>query len=220
MLLSTFEAFKAHAHSEGQREACGLIVGEEYIPCRNVAPDMDDFEIHAEDWDAAEDRGTIRAVCHSHPGRSRRETEADLKGCKALGIPWFILGDDGLQRIDPEPIPLVGRVFDYGWSDCYSIVRDYLGDLPDFPREPEFWRAGHSPYEEQFEGLGFRRLDPTEALPGDVLLMRVLSPVVPNHAAIYLGAGWILHHLWGRMSCRELWGPWMSATTHVLRRDR
>ena len=38
---------------------------------------------------------------------------------------------------------------------------------------------------------------------GDVLLMRVASPEVENHGAVYLGNGQMLHHLYGQLSRRE-----------------
>jgi hypothetical protein len=47
--------------------------------------------------------------------------------------------------------------------------------------------------------------------------MQVASPV-PNHAAIYLDDGPILHHLQGRLSSRDVYGGyWQKITTHTLR---
>ena len=47
--------------------------------------------------------------------------------------------------------------------------------------------------------------------------MQVASPV-PNHAAVYLGDGLILHHLQGRLSSRDVYGGyWQKITTHILR---
>ena len=217
MLLSAFEAFSDHA-TRTAGECCGLIVGEDYHPCRNLRQDGEHFELHPEDWDRAEELGPVRAVCHSHPGAPARASEADLAGCRETGVPWYILGADGLNRLDPAPIPLEGRPFVYGWSDCYSLVRDYYGDLPDFPREPEFWQHGHSPYTEHFRQAGFHQVDPADAQPQDLLLIRIRSWSIPNHAAVYLGSGQILHHLWGRLSRADLWGPFMASTTHCLRR--
>ena len=219
MLLPAYDVFRAHA-ALSNRECCGMIVDERYVPCRNIAQDDDHFAIDPKDWDRCEDAGKIRAVCHSHPDASAKPSPADVTGCRESGVPWFILGNDGLQRLDPAPIPMVGRIFDYGWTDCYSLVRDYFGDLPDFPREPEFWKAGHSPYLENFSDCGFAPVPTNQAQEGDVFLMRIKSWIVPNHAAVYLGSGMILHHLWGRMSCKEQWGPFMNNTAHTLRRVR
>jgi cell wall-associated NlpC family hydrolase len=41
---------------------------------------------------------------------------------------------------------------------------------------------------------------------------------VPNHAGIYLGDGLMLHHLYGRLSSRDLYGGWyLESTRAVLR---
>jgi cell wall-associated NlpC family hydrolase len=66
-------------------------------------------------------------------------------------------------------------------------------------------------------GCGQGRADLRNLLPGDCFLMQVASPV-PNHAAVYLGDGLILHHLQGRLSSRDVYGGyWQKVTTHVLR---
>lgn len=67
-------------------------------------------------------------------------------------------------------------------------------------------------------GFGVANLtDRTDLKVGDVLLMQVASPV-PNHAAVYLGDGLILHHLQGRLSSRDVYGGyWQKVTTHALR---
>ena len=53
----------------------------------------------------------------------------------------------------------------------------------------------------------------------DVILMQIRSQNgVPNHAAIYLGDGLILHHLHGRLSSRDIYGGyWQEVTRHILR---
>ena len=50
--------------------------------------------------------------------------------------------------------------------------------------------------------------------------MQVLSNV-PNHAAIYLGGDVIGHHLYGRLSGRDVYGGYYKKhTTHVLRKKQ
>jgi proteasome lid subunit RPN8/RPN11 len=218
MMIETFNAFREHADLEAPAECCGLIINETYYPCRNLGP-LGTFEVSVDDWDRLEDLGQIQGVCHSHPGSQASPSSADIEGCKETMLPWYILGkNDELWRQDPEPIPLIGRKFHYGWADCYSIVRDYFGDLPDFPRTEEFWHRGENPYEEHFMDNGFISIPLHQAERGDVILIRVKSQSIPNHAAIYEGAGRMIHHLWNRFSCNDQWGPYMANTTHVLRR--
>jgi proteasome lid subunit RPN8/RPN11 len=205
-------------------ECCGLIVRrsldgvEEYRPCHNIATVEDTFTVNPEDWADAEDSGTILALCHSHPHGNAQPSEADKAGCEALGLPSMIMGRDGdLYRLDPvkHQLNLLERPFSFGWNDCYSLVRDYLGsDLPDFPR---IMADAERLFLEQFESLGFRVVSDLQT--GDVILMKIRAKG-PNHAAIYLGEGQILHHLVDRLSGHELYsGPYQQATTHILRRS-
>ncbi len=70
---------------------------------------------------------------------------------------------------------------------------------------------------DNFADAGFVVVEPDDLLVGDVFLMQVNSEV-PNHAAIYLGDGLILHHLQGRLSSRDVYGGyWQKITTHTLR---
>ena len=221
MTPETFQAFEAHAAGCAPFECCGLILAdpERYFPCWNVAEGDSEFRIHAEDWASAEDLGTILAVCHSHPGSTARPGPADLRGCEHTGLPWFILGNDGLWRLDPREHreSLERRVFKWGWADCFSLVRDYFGqDMPDFPRTKE---DSARLYAEQAERLGWVEVSREDMRKDDLILMQIQDPRGPNHSAVYLGGGWILHHLFGRMSCREyLNGTYQAAIRKVLRR--
>ncbi|MFN0186019.1 MAG: C40 family peptidase, partial [Aquabacterium sp.] len=145
-----------HAQREHPREACGLVLREgsvtRYVACRNVAPlahQGDRFELDPRDWAAAEDAGTVLAVVHSHPDSDANPSEADRWLCHASGLPWFVVAWPGAawQPLWPQPLPLVGRQFEHGVVDCYTLVRDYyaqrLGiELPNFERDDEWWRRG------------------------------------------------------------------------------
>ena len=132
-----------------------------------------------------------------------------------------------MQEIEPEgyEAPLVGREFSHGVLDCYSLCRDwYFRErgvmLPDFERHDKWWDDGHSDlYTEHFAEAGFVEIDRKAIQPGDAVLMQVQSKnLVPNHAAIYIGDGLILHHLYGRLSSRDVYGGyWQQATRAVLR---
>jgi cell wall-associated NlpC family hydrolase len=70
---------------------------------------------------------------------------------------------------------------------------------------------------ENFAQAGFSPVDASDLQTGDCFLMQVASSV-PNHAAVYLGDGLILHHLQGRLSSRDVYGGyWQKVTTHILR---
>lgn len=230
MTPDTLAAIKIHAEAEFPRECCGVVSirkGREiYMPCRNVANDKDHFTIHPEDYAAAEEQGAIIAIAHSHCYAPATPSEADLVGCESSGVPWIIYALPTHQVHTFEPTgykaPLIGREFHHGVLDCYSLVRDYYReeagiDLPDYPRDVEWWLHGKNLYLEQFAAAGFVQVDAHDLRQHDAILMQIASPV-PNHAAVHVGGGVILQHLAGRLSSRDVYGGWFQkVTTHVLR---
>jgi len=86
------------------------------------------------------------------------------------------------------------------------VLKDYKRSMTpeEFLENPLFedyaWRTG------------FRELRNDEQLqPGDVLLMSIMYPTL-NHVAIFLG-DMVLHHLAGRLSCREPYSEWLLKCT-------
>ena len=90
---------------------------------------------------------------------------------------------------------LIGRRWQYGVSDCYTLLRDFYGlmgvALPDFERPDDLARS-HSVFLRHAAELGFREIEMSDGKFGDVLVMR-LGTRAPNHAAIYVGDMQILH---------------------------
>lgn len=231
MRKAILEAIRRHAAADHPREACGLVVvakgRERYVPCRNVAAGTEHFVLPAEDYAAAEDIGEVVAVVHSHPDAPAAPSEADLVSCEASGLPWHILSwpADDLRTIEPSgyQAPLVGRAFAHGVLDCYTLVRDWYQRergvlLPDFARRDDWWAHGEDLYLQHYVEAGFERISQDQPdLAGDVILMQLRAPV-PNHAAVYLGDGLMLHHLHGRLSSRDVYGGyWQEITRCVLR---
>lgn len=220
------EAFE-HAQKEFPRESCGLVVIasglELYIPCRNLAERLSDFIMDPEDYARAEDMGDVVGVVHSHPNVSSKPSQADLVACEKSGLPWHIVSVPGgiWETITPAGYraPYIGRQFAHGILDCYTLVRDWFAGergitLPDFDRSEEWWNRGQSLYMENFRKAGFEIAD-DGLLPGDVILMQIRSKV-PNHAAVYLGNDVILHHLQGRLSCRDVYGGYWRKNTFLI----
>lgn len=232
---ATEQAIREHAVAEYPRECCGLIVvvkGKElYLPCRNIAEGSSDFILHHEDLAAAEDKGDVLALVHSHPDGSHLPSEADRVQIAAHGIPWYILSVNSqcetgcMARYEPEEYeaPLVGRAFAHGILDCYTLIRDYYQrtlniTLPDFHRDDKWWERGEDLYMQQFREAGF------EPIIGairehDVVLMQMRSEVV-NHGAVYIGDGLILHHMYGRLSTRDVYGGFFQEVTRIVIRHR
>lgn len=225
---SILAEIRAHAERDYPRESCGLVIvrrgKRRYVPCRNIADKNEHFVMHPEDCAGAEDLGAIAVVVHSHPNIAPRPSQADLVGCEKSGLPWLIVNwpTGAIHEFEPSGYkpPLVGRQFSHGVLDCYSLIQGYYEQelgivLPDFARPDEWWLKGLNLYLEGFEKAGFVRVD--EPQKHDGLLMQVASPK-PNHAAIFLGDGCILHHQMGRLSSRDVYGGWYrKITTHVVR---
>jgi len=222
---------REHAAREYPRESCGLVVVRRgkpaYRPCRNIAERNEHFVMHPEDQAAAEDFGAPLVVVHSHPDLPPLPSDADRLGCERTGLPWLIVNwpTGAVQTFEPSgwQAPLIGRQFAHGVLDCYTLVRDYYArelriELPDFQRADEWWLKGQNLYLENFERAGFVRVD-GPAQPHDGLLMQVAS-AVPNHAAVLLPGGLILHHQMGRLSSRDVYGGWYRKCTVAVVRHR
>lgn len=228
------QAMLDHAAREAPRECCGLLLLDayegtlHYAPAANLAPGRggeDRFTLDPTAWIAADAFGTVLAVVHSHPNYSANPSMADRASCERSGLPWLIVGwpSGAMVELHPEgwSAPLEGRTFHHGVLDCYTLVQDWYRRergilLPDFEREDGWWERGQNLYREGLEAAGFVQVS-GEPQRGDGLLMRVAAKV-ENHAAIYLGDGYILHHLYGQLSRRERWDwPWQRRTTAIVR---
>lgn len=218
----------AHARTDMPRESCGLLVSWRgkliYHAALNIAEHNEHFIIAPQDYAAAEDVGQVVAVVHSHPFTAPEPSPDDRVGIEKTQLPWLIVNPVTGAYTVTEPsgyeAPLEGRQFSHGVLDCLTLIQDYyrreMGiTLKDYPREFEWWLRGKDYYTERFEDCGFVRV--SELQIHDVILMRVSSPV-PNHGAIYLGNNRILHHVQGRLSCKEVYGGWwQKMTTGILR---
>lgn len=221
MTPALLEQILDHARAEAPRESCGVLVwdGMEsaiYRHCQNIGG-PDQFHIHPEDWVAAEDAGQILGVVHSHPGGTTAPSEADRDGCDRSGVPWWIVTPEGgWARITPTGWDVRGKVFAWGVQDCYSLARDAYAHMPDFVRGPGFWRT-HDLFSEGLADAGFERVDDGPQV-GDALLLSIRGAGVPNHCAVYIGGGRVLHHLPRRLSREEDLGPLNRAVVAVARR--
>lgn len=207
-----------HAYRDSPRESCGLVIihkgKQRYIPCKNIGVGTDNFVLDPEDYSKADEQGEIVAVIHSHPNMSAKPSQADLVACEASGLPWWIIGipSEHWEYLEPSGYiaPLVGRTWSHGVLDCYAIIRDWYKqelsiELPDFDRSDEWWKNGQNLYLDNILKVGFKPISIDDLKAGDVILMAIGSSV-PNHGALYLGDGVILHHIQNRLSTREVFG--------------
>ena len=120
----------------------------------------------------------------------------------------------------------MGRSFHHGVLDCWSLCRDWYArecglTLPNPERRDKWWEDGHSDlYMSNLADAGFTVL-PDGAVPqrGDLILMQVQSRNgVPNHAGVYIGDGLMLHHMYGRLSSRDVYGGYWREVTRCIAR--
>lgn len=234
------QAAKEHARAEYPKESCGIVFEGKYVPCVNIAENPEqDFEISPRVWAEFAQRGRIEAVLHSHPKGPLFPTQADMEGQLRTAVPWGIIPcieEEGEWRVgDPilwgdqlERLPLLGREFIHGISDCYSLIRDvfFLGrerlaaegisdkwpfdpiNLPEVPRDDAWWdQEGQDLYTAGIEKNGFRIIQQHEARAGDGFLIKVRSDKL-NHGGLLVTDDVIIHHLPGRLSRREPAGLW------------
>lgn len=247
-------AIRAHAAESYPQEACGLLIraagGREYVPCENVASTPSEhFVMSHHDATAAEDRGEVLAIIHSHPDKAPTPSMADRVSCELHGLPWGIVSwpDGEFDWFKPSgyTAPLLGREFAHGLLDCLTAIRDWYAreagiEIPNFERRDLWWedKDGPSLYVQHYEEAGFYRVDTPRR--GDVLVMAIPSPgrpcYHPNHGAVYLGSDpsllsedapalggagpFIYHHLYGRLAAREPYGFSYATRTQLILRHK
>lgn len=224
-------AIKQHALREYPKEACGLVAKGVYYPMTNVHLEPTrHFQIAGYAYDRFfAEHGMPYAVVHSHIAPNGNWPSAhDMASQQSDKLPWGIVATDGSSTTEVSWFgehvldePLIGRSFLPGVRDCYAIIRAYYKQtrnvvLPDFPRDSEWWRHGGDLFREGFEAAGFHRIEPSKAQPGDVVLMQIRCDR-PNHGAVLLSDGLMLHHTEGQYSRREPVGRWTPYITHWLR---
>ena len=117
---------------------------------------------------------------------------------------------------------LIGKQWDYGQNDCFSLVRDWFSlqgvMIPDFER-PDDLEICESIFLEEAKSYGFSPVEFDRRRPGDVLIMR-LGTMTPMHAAILLENEQILHQRQDSLSAVEpLRQYYVSRVAAVFRHD-
>ena len=209
-----------HAKQCGEAECCGFVIDNKtYLPCNNISPTpTETFEIATEDWIKAEESGVITAVVHSHPNGLPILSEADQFYQQQTGLDWWLVCNNKIHKFRYIK-PLLGREFNHGETDCLTLFRDaYMLtgiDLPDYERQDDWWHNGQNLYLDLLPKNKFERVEDVQE--GDIILV-CLGSTVPNHAAIYIGNQFILHHCPNRLSKRDLYdGFWLKYTHSVWR---
>ena len=223
----------AHAKEDFPKESCGLIAvvkgRNRYFPCKNIATTPSEhFVLDPDDYIAAEEKGQVVSVVHSHPKTNHAPSPADRVACEKSGLTWHVVNPQTelWGYCEPEGFELeyVGRDFSHGIVDCYGLVRDFYKRefdiaLRDYERRDGWWNNGQNLYLDNFGNEGFSVIDLEQIKYGDLILMCLEAPV-PNHCAVYIGEGQVLHHVMHRLSSRDVYGGYYQrATAKILRHE-
>ena len=228
-----FEKIIEHFNAEYPREGCGVIAivkgKSKWVPCKNVAENDDDFIIDSKDYIKASYQGDIVAVVHSHPDASPEPSETDVKQCNGLNLDYYIISipDIQLEHLKPNRVdrPLIGREYEFGVNDCFSLVQSYYQkfdiEMPRYAFEDDWWNKGLDYFGDLWQNYeGWSEATDGSLLKNDLLYFNVDSSV-PNHCGVYLGDDLLLHHAYNRLSCRELLYPfWGKYKTKILRNEK
>ena len=237
-LLDVQNQFLTHALAQYPQEACGVFVtandAYEFIALENQSQSAnEDFEVLTRYYKEAIEGKTAIAFVHSHTNGNDQNTLHDRAQCRAMNVPWLTLILPQQKWIELHPqdvsIPLLGRPWDYGLLDCYTIVKDTFGalgiPLNDYPRAPIFeWNTNPlwDQYTDNFEAEGFLEVFDGPQ-PYDLLFMKARSQRHDsngkvNHAGVMWFDGEFIHHPIGKKSTKELWdGYWRLVTCKIVR---
>lgn len=229
MINKIYSDIYAHLLQEFPREACGIVAevnGEvKYLPAENLAQNNEDFIMSPECLEYVDDvNGRVLYIVHTHPHSSCAPSTSDLLSIEEHGYPWLIMDmQQQVKIIRPQAQALEGREFNYGINDCFTLVTDYYKqvldiEITEFPRiSKHWWDDFGSVFEQLRIQHGFRHVG--DLKPHDILIMK-LNERIPNHFAIYLGDGKMLHHPIGRLSLVENLTPqYYKAITYKLRKE-
>lgn len=222
-----------HASMNLDQESCGLVIVKNgkrrYIPCENVASDpINNFVISAEDWVNADDAGEVVCIVHSHPSSKPVPSQADQVSCELSNLQWLIVNprtkEFNLIKPHGYEAPLYGREYCFGVLDCYTFAQDYYKrvyniELGNHDRDDKFWEKGIDLYLNYMEVEGFYEISMQELKPGDAIIMNIGSDI-GNHGAIYLGDNMIAHHMYHRVSSRDIYGGYYRKHTARFIRHR
>jgi hypothetical protein len=135
------EQIKRVADSSPTEEVGGVISNGEVIQLRNTCVFLDDGYIPpADEYIALLRDNAVDCFWHSHVNDQLQFSSYDINAIRDGGdLPWLLFNQrhNHWEYKDPRVIePYLGRHWEQSWTDCYTLIRDFLtrelsiGSLP------------------------------------------------------------------------------------------
>lgn len=222
--------------SKYPQEACGFVLKTgDVVGLENIHAEPEK-NFHISPLDCLKYEGKIKFVFHSHPDKELKSfspSKADMESQMGSDVPWLLLATNTVKASRVEIFgwqvvrqDFMGKNFVHGIRDCYSLIRNYYFStknilLKEIPRENRWWETKEDVYLKSFDGVGFYEIpfDLNKIEIGDLVLFRIRPTLCLNHGAIYVGNGWILHHLYGQLSCKEPIQNYKNFAEKIIRYD-
>lgn len=210
-------------------EACGVILNKKgtltWIPCENIAEDKENsFKISAIDFASLSLQGDIYAIVHSHPDATCEPSEKDKKASEHLKVPYHIYsipsGEKHIYTPTNSIKPYIGRVYEFGVTDCWTLVRDYYlkefnYKLPMIEFDEDFYEKGLDYFGKSIEPWGGEEVSTPQK--GDIVYFNIMNDI-ENHCGVYIGEGKYIHHMRDRLSCTDsIYSRWGKYITRYIR---
>jgi len=233
-------AMQQHALDDFPNEAIGVVLRDgTYKRMKNNAGifSTERASVCPDEWDALVVDDKVAAVFHSHPDHPFAITATDMEAQEAVALPFLMCATDGkgctpvcIWGDQLEPVPLYGRTFHHGITDCYEFIRDWHWinrgrRLPQFSRDWGWWAKGKNLYQDGFPKARFHQVPAEEAREGDVVLFTVRSAVF-NHGGVIDSPGLLGHHASSskyydptKLSRRDPLSRWMNYNPMFLRHE-
>ena len=229
-----------HALKESPKECCGLLVNIKgkliYKECKNLAHiKTDQFILNPHDYADIEDKygnEAIEGIVHSHPHTSPIASPADLVCAARTNKHWYIVNPQTNEWYDFFPKEykqsLIGRPWTWDHTNCWQLIREYFNaeldiQLIDFPKPNTPEEFSKNPlFEKYFEEAGFKEISQDDSLQKYDCVLMNLSGEVLNHVGVICDdfGNELLHHMQGRLSCKETYTSWFRKITgRIVRYD-
>ena len=222
------EAILKHLANEYPNEGCGIILNKKgklcWIPCKNVAEvPSRNFQICPKDYVKATLQGDIYAIVHSHVQGTCNPSTVDKEQSDYFQVPYIIYSMPEGEKYEYTPkykkVPLLGRAYEWGKTDCWTLVRDYYKQelnitLPMMEFESRFYTKGINYFDDLIKPWG--GVEVKEVKKGDIIYFQTKG-IIPNHCGVYIGNDQFIHQPRSKLSCTDLLPRWGKYVKRYIR---